>query len=198
MQPRPWWAPLYGITGSKLYFETLMSSLEGVMDKCNIFRAYESPDDSVNVTGLLPAPLLQTNGLMISLQEMLCMACSFSVTQSQAYTLHSPRHFLPGVSAVRGEPGTCICEIGRLNQSVAQLPSLRPEVNMIRRHRTRAAALPDLYVKNHATEQPLAILTRQMQALETCYVKCGPGNLPTFGSLKNLTVFSKTQGPHED
>jgi len=175
-----------------------MSSLEGVMDKCNIFRAYESPDDSVNVTGLLPAPLLQTNGLMISLQEMLCMACSFSVTQSQAYTLHSPRHFLPGVSAVRGEPGTCICEIGRLNQSVAQLPSLRPEVNMIRRHRTRAAALPDLYVKNHATEQPLAILTRQMQALETCYVKCGPGNLPTFGSLKNLTVFSKTQGPHED
>jgi len=34
MQPRPWWAPLYSITGSKLYFETLMTSLEGVKDKC--------------------------------------------------------------------------------------------------------------------------------------------------------------------
>jgi hypothetical protein len=199
MQPRPWCAPLYGITGSKLYFETLMTSLEGVKDKCYIFRAYESPDGSVkNATGLLPGPLLQTNGLMNSLQEMLRMACGFSLTQSQAYTLHSPRHFLPGVAAARGEPGTCRCEIGRWSLSVAQLPSLRPEVNMIRRHRTRAATLPDLYAKNHATERPLAILTRQMQALRTYYVKCGPGNLPTFGGLKNLTVFAKTKGPHED
>ena len=72
---------------------------------------------------------------------------------------------------------------------------------MIRRHRTQAATLPDLYAKkkkNHATERPLAILTRQMQALKTYYVKCGPGNLPTFGSLKNLTLFAKTKDPHED
>ena len=48
--------------------------------------------------------------------------------------------------------------------------------------------------KNHATERPLAILTRQMQALRTYYVKRGPGNLPTFGGLKNLTVFAKTKG----
>ena len=71
---------------------------------------------------------------------------------------------------------------------------------MIRRHRTQAATLPDLYArkKNHATERPLTILTRQMQALRTYYVKCGPGNLPTFGGLKILTVFAKTRGPHED
>ena len=81
---------------------------------------------------------------------------------------------------------------------MAQLPSLRPEVNMVRRHRTRAATLPDLYAKNHATERPLAILTRQMQALRTYHVKRGPGNLPTFGLLKILTVFVKTKGPHED
>jgi len=74
---------------------------------------------------------------------------------------------------------------------------------MIRRHRTQAATLPDLYAKknkkkNHATERPLAILTRQMQALRTYYVKCGPGNLPTFGGLKKLTLFAKTKGPHEN
>ena len=109
-----------------------------------MLRAYESPDGSVkNATGPLPGPLLQTNGLMKSLQEMLRMACGFSVTQSQAYTLHSPRHFLPGVAPARGEPGTCRCEIGRWSHSVAQLPSLRPEVNMIRRHRTQAATLPE-------------------------------------------------------
>ena len=199
MQPRPWWAPLYGITGSKLYFETLMTSLKRVKDTYYIFRAYESPDGSVKyATGLLPISLLQTNRLMKSLQEILRMACGFSVTQSQAYTLHSPRHFLPGVAAARGEPGTCRCEIGRWSQSVAQLPSLHPKVNMIRRQRTRAATLPYLYAKNHATERPLAILTRQMQALRIYYVKCEPGNLPAFGGLKNLTVFAKTKGPHED
>ena len=101
-----------------------------------------------------------------------------------------------GVAAARGEPGTCRYEIGRWSQSVVQLPSLRPEVNTIRRHRSRAATLPDLYAKNHATERLLAILTRQMQALRTYYVKCGPGNLPTFGGLKILTVFAKTKGPH--
>jgi len=85
MQPRPWWAPLYGITGSKLYFETLTTSLEGVKDECYIFRAYESQDGSVkNATGLLPGPLLQTNGLMKSLQEMFHMVCGFSVTESHA------------------------------------------------------------------------------------------------------------------
>jgi len=75
------------------------------------------------------------------------MACGFSVEQNQAYTLHSPRHFLPEVSAARGEPGTCRCEIGRWSHSVAQLPALRPETNMLRKHRARASTLPDLYAK---------------------------------------------------
>jgi len=61
MQPRPFWAPLYGITNSKLYFSTLLHSLKGVTDNCYIFRAYKNPDNSVkNATGFLPGPLLRS------------------------------------------------------------------------------------------------------------------------------------------
>ena len=150
----------------KLYSTTLLDSLKDVTDKCYIFRAYKSPDGSVkNATGFLPGPLLQSHGHMKAIQEVLQMACEFSVEQSQGYTLHSPRHFLPEVSAARGEPGTCRCEIGRWSQSVAQLPALRPETNMLRKHRARASTLPDLYAKNNATQRPLAILGRQLKAL---------------------------------
>jgi len=96
MQPRPFWSPSYGITNSKLYFTILLDSLKDVTDKCYIFGAYKSPDGSVkNATGFLPGPLLQSHGLMNAIQEVLQTACGFSVEQSQAYTLHSPRHFLP-------------------------------------------------------------------------------------------------------
>jgi len=197
MQPRPWWAPLYGLTGTKLWFETLVGSLRDVSHKCYIFRAFASPDGSVkNATGLLPNTLLQEHGLMAALQEVLRMACGFAVEQS--LTLHSPRHFLSEVVAARSEPGTCWCQIGRWSQSVAQLASLRPETNMVRKHRERAARLPDLYAKNNATQRPLAILNRQMGALRTYYKKCGPRNLPLYGGLKFLTIFKKKGGPHED
>ena len=49
---------------------------------------------------------------------------------------------------------------------------------MVRKHRDRAATLPDLYAKNNATQRPLAILNRQMGELRTYYKKCGPRNLP--------------------
>jgi len=167
--------------------------------KCYISRAFASSDGSVkNATGLLPGPLLQEHGLMAALQEILCMAYGFTVEQSLAYTLHSPRHFLPEVAAARGEPATCWCKIGRWNQSVAQLSSLRPETNMVRKHRDRAARLPDLHAKNNATQRPLVILNRQMGALRTYYTKCGPGNLPLHGGLNFLIIFKKTGGPHED
>jgi len=86
------------------------------------------------------------------------------------------------------------------SQSVAQLASLKPETNMVRKHRDRAARLPDLYAKNNATQCPLAILNRQMGALRTYCKKYGPGNLPLYGGLKFLTIenFDKTGGPHED
>jgi len=152
MQPRPFWAPLYGITNSKLYFTTLLYSLKDVTDKCYIFRAYKSPDGSVkNATGFLPGPLLQSHGLMKAIHQGLQMDCGFLVEQSQAYTLHSPRHFLPEVSAARGEPGICRCEIGRRIHSVDQLPALRPETNMLQKHRARASTLPDSYARNKAT-----------------------------------------------
>jgi len=120
MQPRPFWAPLYGITNSKLYFTTLLDSLKDVTDKCYISR---------------------------------------------------------------GEPGTCRCEIGRWSHSVAQLPALRPETNILRKHRARASTLPDLYPKNNATQRHLAILGRQIKALRDFSVKCGPGKLPLHGGF---------------
>ena len=126
------------------------------------------------------------------------VACGFSVEQSQAYTLHSPRHFLPEVSAARGEPGTCRCEIGRWSHSVAHLPALRPETNMLRQHRERASTLPDLYARNNATQRPLTILRRQLESLRDFAVTCGPGKLPTHGGIQNLSKFKATGGPHED
>ena len=81
----------------------------------------------------------------------------FTVEQNQPYTLHRPRHFLPGVAAARSENGTCRCEIGRWSLSAAQLPTLQPEVNMVLQHRVRAVDLPDLYVKNHALERPFKV-----------------------------------------
>jgi len=52
--------------------------------------------------------------------------------------------------------------------------------------------------KNNATQRPLAILRRQMKALRDYSVKCGPGKLPMYGGLQNLTKFKTTDGPHED
>ena len=118
---------------------------------------------------------------MAALQEVLHMACGFTVEQSLVYMVHSPRHFLPEVAAERGESAMCRCEIGRWSQSVAQLASLRPETNTVRKHRANAAKLPDLYAKNSATKRPLEILRRQMGALREYYAKCGPGNLPLYG-----------------
>ena len=137
---------------------------------------------------------------MAALQEVLRMACGFTVEQGLAYTLHSPRHFLPEAAAARGELGTCRCEIGRWSQSVTvtQLASLRPETNMMHKHRDKGARLPDLYAKNNATQRPLTILNRQMGAMCTYHKKCGPGNLRLYGGLIFLTIFKKTGGPHED
>ena len=96
-----------------------------------------------NTTGFPPEPLLQSHGLLKAIQKVLQITCGFSVEQSQAYTLHSP----PEVSTTRGEPGTCWCEIGKWSHSVAQLPALRPETNMLGKLRARVSTLPDLYAK---------------------------------------------------
>jgi len=100
MQPRPFWAPLYGITNSKLYFSTLLHSLKGVTEKCYIFRAYKSPDNSVkNATGFLPGPLLQSHGLMKAIQEVLQIACGFSVERHGATSAPVGAKLVDGVTA---------------------------------------------------------------------------------------------------
>ena len=104
------------------------------------------------------------------------------VTSSQKYQRH-------GVSPAPAS--------AKLVDGVTVWP-LRPETNMLRKHRARASTLPDLYAKNNATQRPLAILGRQMKSLRDFSVKCGPGKLPMHGGLQNLTKFKTTGGPHED
>ena len=44
--PRPWWAPLYCATGSRLWItcwiDTLVRTLHDVRDDCYIFRAFSA------------------------------------------------------------------------------------------------------------------------------------------------------------
>ena len=69
---------------------------------------------------------------------------------------------------------------------------------MVRQYRVRSVDLPDLYVKNHAINHPLIILTHQMVALRNLYVVCGPGNLASSGGLKKLSPFKERGDAHED
>ena len=46
-QSRPFWATVYGVTRSRLWYDTLRSSLLGVEAGCFIFRAYKSVDGSL-------------------------------------------------------------------------------------------------------------------------------------------------------
>ena len=199
MQPRYFWAPLYGITNSKLYFTTLLDSLKDVTDKFYIFRAYKSPDGSVkNATGFLPGPLLQSHAHMKAIQEVLQMACGFSVdkvkhthytapvTSSQKYQRHGVSLASAGAKLVDGVTVW-------LNY-----PLLDQRPTCCGKHRARVSALPDLYAKNDATKRPLAILGKQMKALRDFSVKCGSGKLPMHGGLQNLTKFKTMGGPHED
>ena len=88
------------------------------------------------------------------------------------------------VSAARGEPGTCRCEIGRWSHSVAQIPALRSETSMLRKHRARVSTLPNLYARNNATQRHLVILRRQIKSLCNFAVKYGPGITHTLGSAE--------------
>ena len=78
----------------------------------------------------------------------------------------------------------CPAPAGRWSHSVAQLPALRPETNMLRKHRARASTIPDLYAKNNATQRPLAILGRQMKSLCDFSVKEVQENYPSTGVFR--------------
>ena len=205
---RPFWLPLFGVLGSRLWFDELMSSLSDVADDCYIFRGFDSPDGSVaRATSLLPGPLLTSSSkrgesLVLAMQELLQLACGLSHEESKRFTLHSPRHFLPECAKGRSEPPPCANELGRWSSSVAQMPSLRPEAHWIRAHRARVSILPDLYAPESSEARPLTIIRRQMSALQEFVSSFDlgngiPANFPAEHAWNLLRPFSPSGGPFE-
>ena len=197
-QPRPFWVPVYGMTGSRKWLDTLWETLNGVRDKCFIFRAFLGFDRGVGADEaetFLPGPLLSGKGLVEALQLMLRVSCGLTVEESLAYTLHSPRHFMHEVAAFRGESEECRNELGRWSRSTAQQPHLRPLVNDVRAHSTRSGSLADLYATCAMIEKPIAILQRQMFSLRKLVeTQGGVEHLPLHGGWKLLDAFPPNLG----
>jgi hypothetical protein len=198
---RPFWGPVYGITRSRLWYDSLRTSLLGVEEGCFIFRAFKSTDGSLaNAYAWQNGPLVKGFGLVEAIQEMLMAACGFTIDQAQAYTLHSPKHFLTEVAAGRGEPATCRVEIGRWSNAVAQMESMRPALRMQYKHEVACASLPDLYAKHAVAERPITILQRQMKALRD-FADSRQGlsaNMPPYGGWGLLEKFKKTGGDFDE
>ena len=197
MQPRPFWLETGGITGSNEWFEVLWDTLEGVRHQRFIFRAFRGKN-AAEATEFLNGPLRSGHGLVEAIQAMLQKACGLTRSESEVYTLHGPRHFLPEVAMARGEPDTCRVELGRWSRSVAQLPSMRPTVRqvMLAKHNRACATMADLYAQHSAAARPIAIIKRQMAALRVCVQRHshpGANPLPKVGGWDLVPKFSKSQ-----
>ena len=108
---------LYGTTGSRGWFDLLWSTLEGVRDKCYVFRAFHPAGPIYKAERFLKQP--QYDDLLQAFREVLERACNLTPAQAKGYSCHSPRHFLLEVTRVRGEVETCRVELGRWAGSVA-------------------------------------------------------------------------------
>jgi hypothetical protein len=125
MRPRPFWMPLYGITGSRGWFDLLWSTLEGVRDKCYVFRAFH-PAGPISKAEKFLKQSAQYDDLLKVFREVLERACNLTPAQGKVYSCHSPRHFLPEVARARDEAETCRVELGRWSGSVTQMAALMP------------------------------------------------------------------------
>ena len=101
MRPRPFWMPLHGITGSRGWFDLLWGTLEGVRDKCYVFRAFHPAGPISKAVKFLKQPA-QYDNLLKAFREVLERACNLTPAQVKGYSCHSPRHFLPEVARARG------------------------------------------------------------------------------------------------
>ena len=197
MQPRPFWLEMRGITGSSEWFEILWKTLQDVREQRFIFRAFKGKN-AADATEFLNAPLRSGHGLVEAVQCMLQKACGLTQSESEVYTLHGPRHFLPEVALARGEPETCRVELGRWSRSVAQLPSMRPTVSQVMwaKHSRACAAMADLYAQHSSAARPIAIIRRQLAALRECIQKhsqIGEDPLPPVGGWDLVPKFRKSQ-----
>ncbi len=134
-QPRPFWLEMQGITGSSTWVEVLWRTIGDVSEQRFIlseqseqrfilseqseqrfilseqseqrfiFRVFKDrrADQS---EGFLDGPLRSGHGLVAAIQLMLQKACGLAQSESEVFTLHGPRHFLPEVALARGEPET--------------------------------------------------------------------------------------------
>jgi hypothetical protein len=117
--------PLYGITGSRGWFDLLWSTLEGVRDKCYVFRAFH-PAGPISKAEKFLKQSAQYDDLLKVFREVLERACNLTPAQGKVYSCHSPRHFLPEVARARDEAETCRVELGRWSGSVTQMAALMP------------------------------------------------------------------------
>ena len=195
--PRPWWAPLYGATNSRLWLDTLLETLKDVKDDCYIFRGFFSPDGSVlNASSLAPGPLQCGAQLAGAMQQILQLACGWTVGQSVGYSEHSPRHFLNEVARARGEPAACRQEIGRWSFSVAQMACMRPISGAVRAHMAALRAMPDRYSQEAEKMRPMTILRRQMDAVRKLVAQMG-SDIPEHEGWHLLEHFVVVGGEHE-
>ena len=196
--PRPWWAPLYGATNSRLWLDTLLDTLQDVKDDCYIFRGFFSPDGSVlNATDLAPGPLQCGHQLAKAMQQILQLACGWTIPQAAVFSEHSPRHFLNEVARARGEPPACRQEIGRWSFSVAQMACMRPISGAVRAHLAAIRAMPDRYSQEAEKRRPLVILRRQMAAVRELVHQSG-SDLPEQDGWHLLQHFVAEGGEFEE
>jgi len=196
--PRPWWAPLYGATNSRLWLDILLDTLEDVKEDCYIFRGFFSPDGSVlNATALAPGPLQCGYHLSKAMQQILQLACGWTIPQAAVYSEHSPRHFLNEVARARGEPPACRQEIGRWSFSVAQMACMRPIAGTVRAHLAAICAMPDRYSQEAEKRRPLVILRRQMSAVRKLVQESG-ADLPMYDGWHLLQHFTVQGGEFEE
>ena len=194
-RPRLFWAPCRGATGSTAWLEVLRETLREVSSQQFIFRAFDG--DVFTSNTFLPGPLREGLGLVEALQATLRVACGLSIEESRAYTLHSPRHFMPEVSSSRDEPVAARNEVGRWAGSAAQDDTLMPRVSETRMgsHTFTPKHMADIYAQKPFARIPITILGRQMTALRT-YVSTveRAGTLPAYGGWDDIPKFAPLGG----
>ncbi len=146
-RPRPFWAPCHRVTVSISRWEVLYQTLHEVSDKKFIFRAFEG--DVLTSNTFLPGPLIEGRGLIEAFQTTLRVTCGLSMEESTAYTLLSPRHFMPEISSSREEPVACRNQLGRWTGNAAQDDSLMPKVSETREGKYKGR---HTFTPNHMTE----------------------------------------------
>jgi hypothetical protein len=91
MHPRPFWMSLNGIPGSRGWFDLLWTTvLEGVRDKCYVFRAFH-PSGPITESRRFLKPPDQYDNVLKVFREVLKRVCNLTPTQGKGYSYHSTR-----------------------------------------------------------------------------------------------------------